>query len=82
LDVLVCIILHPYSIFGCVDVVVIIDVIFPSSLQIFGIIRISKNVKNQESGFEVRKSILDIYKCPFSKRAKPPWKKREKVTCD
>ena len=24
-----------------------------------------KKRKNQESGFEVRKSILDIYKCPF-----------------
>ena len=35
------------------------------------------------SGFEVHKSILDIYKCPFSKRAgsvcEKPWKK---VTCD
>ncbi len=35
------------------------------------------------SGFDHRKSILDIYKCPFSKSARSvcekPWKK---VTCD
>jgi hypothetical protein len=35
-------------------------------------------VKFSNSGFVVRKSILDIYKCPFSKNAKKIWKIPEK----
>jgi len=38
--------------------------------------------KNDKSGFEIRKPVLDIYKCPKLKRAGRPLQKSEKSCCD
>ena len=38
--------------------------------------------KNEKSRFEIRKTILDIYKCPKVKSGRRPLQKNEKTCCD